>query len=99
MTDPSEHVDVIYLNFSKALDSACHRLLVKKTVAMGIHLKINRWVEEFVKNRKFRLKLGGHLSSEDIVKSSVPQGERDLSYEKKAQRTEIAIPRKKKDKE
>ncbi len=43
-------------------------------VAMGVHLKINRWVEAFLKNRTFRVKLGGHLSSEGIVKSSVPQG-------------------------
>ncbi len=67
-------MDAVYLGFSKSFDSVCHRLLVKKMVAMGIHLKINRWVEEFLKNRTFRVKLGGHLSSEDIVKSSVPQG-------------------------
>ncbi len=50
------------------------RLLVKKMVAMGINLKIARWVEEFLNNRTFRVKLGGHLSSEGIVKSGVPQG-------------------------
>ncbi len=43
-------------------------------VAMGIHLKINRWVEEFLKNRTFRVQLGGHLSSEGMVKSRVPLG-------------------------
>ncbi len=41
---------------------------------MGIHLKITRWVEELLKNRTYRVKLGGHLSSEVIVKSGVPQG-------------------------
>ncbi len=40
---------------------------------MGIHLKITRWVEEFLKNRTFQVKLGGHLSSKGIVKSGVPQ--------------------------
>ncbi len=59
---------------SKAFDSVWHRLLVKKMIAMGIHLKITRWVEEILKNRIFRVKLGGHLSSEGIVKSGVPQG-------------------------
>ncbi len=38
---------------------------------IGIHLKINRWVEEFLMNR---VKLGDHLSSEGTVKSGVPQG-------------------------
>ncbi len=41
---------------------------------MGINLKIIRWVEEFLKNWTFRVKLGGHLSSEGIVNSGVPQG-------------------------
>ncbi len=67
-------MDVTYLNFSKAFDSVCHCLLVKKMVAMGIHLKITRWVEEFLKNRILQVKLGGHLSSEGVVKSGVPQG-------------------------
>ncbi len=73
-TDQGETVDVVYLEFSKALHSLCHRLLVKKMVPMGIHLKITRWVEEFLKNRTFRVKLWGHLSSEGIVKSGVPHG-------------------------
>ncbi len=40
MTDQDEPVDVVYLDFSKAFDSVCHRLLVKKMVTMGIHFKI-----------------------------------------------------------
>ncbi len=74
MTDQGEHVDVVCLDFSKAFDSVCHRLLVKKTVAMEINLKIARWVEEFLKNRTVRVKLGSHLSVKGIVKSGVPQG-------------------------
>ncbi len=49
-------------------------MLVKTMVAMEIHLKITRLVEEFLKNRTYRVKLGGHLSSEGIAKSGVPQG-------------------------
>ncbi len=52
----------------------CHCLLVKKVVVMGIHLWITRCVEEFLKNRTFRMKLCSHLSSEGIVKSGVLQG-------------------------
>ncbi len=62
------------MDFSKAFNSVCHRLLVKKMVAMGINLKITRWVEEYLKNRTFRVKLRDNLSSEGIVKSGVPQG-------------------------
>ncbi len=71
MTDQSKPVDVVYLDFSKAFDSVCHRLLVKKMVVKGINLKITHWVEEFLNNRTFRVKLGGQFSSEAIVKSGV----------------------------
>ncbi len=54
MTVQGEPVDVVYLDFSKAYDSVCDRLLVKKMEAMGIHLKITRWVEELLKNRTFQ---------------------------------------------
>ncbi len=59
MTDQGEPVDVVYLDFSPA---------------MRINLKITRWMEEFLKNKTFQVKLGGHLSSEGIIKSGVPQG-------------------------
>ncbi len=37
---------------------------------MEIHLKINCWVEEHLKSKNFRVKLGGQLSSEGTL--SVP---------------------------
>ncbi len=58
----------------KAFDSVCRRLLVNKMVALGFNLKLTRWVEEFLNKKTFRVKLGGHLSSEGIAKSGVPQG-------------------------
>ncbi len=74
MTDQGAPIDVVYLDFSKAFDSVCHRKLVKKMIAMGINLKITHCVEVFLKDRTFRVNLGGHNSSEDIVKSDVLQG-------------------------
>ncbi len=35
ITDQDEPVDVVYLDFSNLIDSACHRLLGKKMVANG----------------------------------------------------------------
>ncbi len=74
MTDQGESVDVVCLVFSKAFDSVCHRLLIKKMEAMGIHPKIDRWVEEFLNNRALRVKLSNHHSSEGAVISGVSQG-------------------------
>ncbi len=53
VTDQGEPVNVVYCDVSKAFGSACHRLPVKKVVAMGIHIKITRLMEEFLKNRIF----------------------------------------------
>ncbi len=51
----------------------CHRLLIKN-LAMGIHVKINHWLEEFLKQRNFRLKLCHHYLSEGTVKSGGSNG-------------------------
>ncbi len=48
MTAQGEPVDVVFSGFSKALVSAFHRLLVKKVLAVGIHLNITRCVEEYL---------------------------------------------------
>ncbi len=44
ITDQDEPVDVVYLDFSNLIDSACHRLQGKKMVTMGIHLHKTRWL-------------------------------------------------------
>ncbi len=54
-------VGVVYLDFSKAFGLACHCLLINKMATMGIHLKITRGLEEFVKNSTFRMKASGPL--------------------------------------
>ncbi len=48
MTSQSEPVDVVFLDYSKAFDSVCHRLLVKKMAPMG-----NAPQDEFLKNSTF----------------------------------------------
>ncbi len=53
---PGRPVDVVYLDFSQAFTLVCHRLLIKKMEVMGIHSKINRRLEEFLKKRTFRVK-------------------------------------------
>ncbi len=69
MTDQGEPLDVVCLDFP-----VCHRPLIKMMEAMGIHSKINRWVDEFLKNITLRVNLGDHHSSEGTVKGGVPEG-------------------------
>ncbi len=56
MTDQDEPVNVVYLDFSKAFDSVFHRLLVKKMVAMGIHLNISSEIGRPPLERRYRKK-------------------------------------------
>ncbi len=49
------------------------RLLIKKMEAIWIHPKMNRWLEEFLNNKTFRVKLSDHHSSEGTEKSGVPR--------------------------
>ncbi len=70
MADQGEPVDVVYLDFSKAFNSVCHRLLIKKMEAMGIH-SVDKPLGRRVSKQQ---NLGDHHSSEGAVKSGVPQG-------------------------
>ncbi len=63
MTDQGEPIDLVYLDFSKEFNSVCHRLLIKNMEAMEIHPKFSYFVDEFLKNRNFRIKLDYHNSS------------------------------------
>ncbi len=68
MTDQSEPLHVAHLDLSKAFDSVCQRLLVKKMVAMGIHPKITRWMT---------------VSEEQTFKNEIGQPPLGLRYRKK----------------
>ena len=66
--------DTIYLDFAKAFDKVDHNILLKKVRAYGISGKIGKWIEEFLRGRKFRVVANGHMSVEVDVVSGVPQG-------------------------
>ena len=67
-------VDVIYLDFAKAFDKVDHTILLAKLTKLGIRGKLLNWLKLFLTNRKQRVKVNGHLSSAQPVKSGVPQG-------------------------
>ena len=67
-------VDMIILDFSKAFDTVPHQKLLHKLSNYGIDGKLNRWVEQFLTNRKQRVLVEGEFSAYDQVISGVPQG-------------------------
>lgn len=68
-------VDVLYLDFSRAFDRVPHRRLLHKLQHLGIRGRILAWIEAFLSNRSFRVRVDKTLSTRDYpVTSGVPQG-------------------------
>lgn len=72
--EQGHQVDAIYLDFSKAFDTLCHRSLLKKLKAYGISAGIISWIRSYLSGRTQHVKMDGCLSSPVDVSSGVPQG-------------------------
>ncbi|CAM5083682.1 unnamed protein product [Natator depressus] len=72
--DKGNAVDLIYLDFSKAFDMVPHGELLAKLEKMGINMKIERWIRNWLKGRLQRVTLKGELSGWREVTSGVLQG-------------------------
>ncbi|CAM4715701.1 unnamed protein product [Lepidochelys kempii] len=72
--DKGNTVDLIYRNFSKAFDTVPHGELLAKLEKMGVNMKIERWIKNWLKGRLQRVTLKGELSDWKEVTSGVPQG-------------------------
>ncbi|CAM5164461.1 unnamed protein product [Natator depressus] len=72
--DKGNAVDLIYLDFSKAFDMGPHGELLVKLEKMGINMKIERWIRNWLSGRRQRVLLKGELSGWREVTSGVPQG-------------------------
>lgn len=72
--DRGEDVEVCYLDFQKAFDSVCHRLLLRKLEIYGIEVRIRNWIREFLTDRTFYVEVEGRRSGQMRAVSGVPQG-------------------------
>ena len=69
-----QHVDIIYLDFTKAFNKVDHDILLYKMKQLRIEGKILNWTEAFLKRRVQQVKVEQALSSPTKVISGVPQG-------------------------
>ena len=67
-------VDALYMDFSKAFDTICHRNLIHKLETYGVDMKTVAWVKSYLHNRTQRVNVDGCLSDTIIVSSGIPQG-------------------------
>ena len=69
-----KRLDTVFLDFAKAFDKVDHNILLEKVKAHNINGKLGKWIEEFLRDRKFRVVANGTMSEEEVVTSGVPQG-------------------------
>ena len=67
-------VDVVYLDFAKALDKVDIGITLRKLKSLGIQGEIGRWLTDFLTNRKQTVLVDGRKSAPQHVMSGVPQG-------------------------
>ena len=72
--DEKLDIDVMYLDFSKALDTVPHKRLLIKLQAYGISGKVLNWVSSFLSNRSQRVRVNDDYSEWSSVHSGIPQG-------------------------
>ena len=72
--DVGSPVDIIYLDFQKALDKVPHQRLLLKLKAHGIGIGITDRIEQWLTDRRQRVVVDGEVSNWISVLSGVPQG-------------------------
>ncbi|EYC26747.1 hypothetical protein Y032_0010g946 [Ancylostoma ceylanicum] len=72
--ESKSRVDVVYFDFAKAFDKVPHAKLMKKLRIVGLHPLVIAWIENFLSNRTFQVRVGKEYSSVHQAYSGVPQG-------------------------
>ncbi len=72
--DEGDTVDIVYLDFAKALDSVNHRLLLTKLKCYGIAPSVINWIESYLRRRSFQVNVSGSLSQMAEAACEVLQG-------------------------
>lgn len=67
-------VDVLYLDFSRAFDRVPKRRLLHKLEHFGIRGPLLTWIQSFLSNRTFSVRVADKHSPKSSVVSGVPQG-------------------------
>ena len=72
--DDGSPVDVVYLDFQKAVDKVPHQRLLLKLKVHGIGNDVINWIEKWLTHRRQRVIVDGEISNWKSVLSGVTQG-------------------------
>ncbi len=74
LMDGGETDEMVFLDYVKAFDSGNHRMLGLKLRAYGINPMVVDWVQAFLSNRHFKVRVNGQVSDCRSAGSGVPRG-------------------------
>ncbi|KAJ8894684.1 hypothetical protein PR048_007349 [Dryococelus australis] len=74
VVDEEKQVDACFIDFEKAFDKVPHGTLMRKVEALILDRRVVELIEDFLRGRRQRVKVGEAISEEDDVTSGVPQG-------------------------
>ena len=72
--DCCRHLDVVFVDFSKAFDKVPHQRLLRKLEAYGVHGRLLSWICDFLTDRQVQVQVNGSFSETILASSGVPQG-------------------------
>jgi len=67
-------VDIVYLDFRKAFDTAFHKIRIEKLLKCGLDEQTVRWTENWLNGQAHRVVVSHKKASWRSVSSGVPQG-------------------------
>jgi len=74
VVDEGRAVDIVYLDFSKALDTVSQMMLIQKLVKYGLDEQAVRWIENWLNGQAQRVVVSGRKSSWSPEATDVLQG-------------------------
>ena len=72
--DKGLDIDVLYLDVAKTFNKVPHKRLLKKVQSHGVCGKVYSWIENWLMDKKQRVKINSSYSGWNKVTSGVPQG-------------------------
>ena len=74
LMEAKHKVDVVYLDFAKAFDRVDHLILLNKVYSCGIRGDLYTWLQDYLHERSFNVRVHGTMSQPFPAPKGVPQG-------------------------